>query len=193
MASGKEGQGAPDLELLAAVGVLALVGIGLGGVLLGRLERPAARLDLDHLLEVIVSVVVWLGVAACLVGGGLLAMRAIATLRALRTREAWAVLPPGNFEPRPEQIEVFGQQLLGARRRLLAWLDRPACAIRVRLTTTVAGRVLYVVEVPRRFRGSLFNAFSSAYSTVDLRPLAEVELSEAADARAALPEGGADG
>jgi hypothetical protein len=94
--------------------------------------------------------------------------------RTLRTRVAYAVLPPPDFDPRPEAIEAFGQQLLGARRRVLAWLDRPACAIRIRLTTTQDGRLLYLVELPARFRGSLLNAYATAYPAVEVRPLEEI-------------------
>jgi hypothetical protein len=184
MAKGQRGSDTPDLEVVAAVGVLGLAAVGLVGALLGRLARPAKRLDLAHLVGTMVGVARWVGVAIMILGLALLALRVVCTLRTLRTRVAYAVLPPANFEPRPEAIEVFGQQLLGARRRVLAWLDRPACSVRIRLTTTAAGRVLYVVELPARFRGSLFNAFASAYRTVDVRPLEEVERSEAAEALA---------
>ncbi len=94
--------------------------------------------------------------------------------RTLRTRVAYAILPPPDFDPRPEAIEAFGQQLLGARRRVLAWLDWPASALRIRLTTTADGRLLYTVELPARFRGSLFNAYATAYPQVDVRPLEEL-------------------
>lgn len=94
--------------------------------------------------------------------------------RTLRTRVALAILPPPDFDPKPEAIEAFGQQLLGARRRVLTWLDRPASALRIQLTTTADGRLLYVVELPARFRGSLLNAYATAYPAVDVRPLAEV-------------------
>jgi hypothetical protein len=192
MAKGQPQPDALDLEVVAAVGVLGLAAVGLVGALLSRLSRPAVRLDLAHLVATVLGAARWALVAVAVMGLGLLALRVICTLRTLRTRVAYAVLPPANFEPRPEQIEVFGQQLLGARRRVLAWLDRPACSIRIRLTTTAAGRVLYVVELPARFQGSLFNAFASAYRTVDVRPLEEVERSEAAEAPA-LPAGTRDG
>jgi hypothetical protein len=125
-----------------------------------------------RLLLVLLVLAIWL----LLVG---LALRVVWTWRTLGARVAYAVLPPPLFEPKPEAIEAFGQQLLGARRRVLAWLDRPACAIRIRFTTTPAGRVIYVVELPKRFRGSLFNAFATAYPGVDVRPLGEVLAREA--------------
>lgn len=94
--------------------------------------------------------------------------------RTLRSRVTYAVLPPPDFDPRPESIEAFGQQVLGARRCVLAWLDRPACAVRIRLTTTADGQLLYAVELPARFRGSLLNAYATAYPAVDVRPVEEV-------------------
>jgi hypothetical protein len=94
--------------------------------------------------------------------------------RTLRTRVAHAVLPPPDFDPRPEAVEAFGQQLLGVRRRVLGWLDRPASALRIQLTTTADGRLLYVVELPARFRGSLLNAYATAYPAVDVRPLDQI-------------------
>jgi hypothetical protein len=189
MAKGQRQADAPDLEVVATVGVLALIAVGLVGGLIARLSRPAVRLDLAHVLATVLGALRWGLVAIAILGAGLLALRVVCTLRTLRTRVAYAVLPPANFEPRPEAIEVFGQQLLGARRRVLAWLDRPACAVRIRLTTTAAGHVLYVVELPARFRGSLFNAFASAYRTVEVRPLEEVERAEAAEVSAGLPAG----
>jgi hypothetical protein len=193
MAKGQQGTDAPDLELVAAVGVLGLAVVGLVGALVGRHVYPAVRPDVAHMVVDVLSVARWVLLSIAVGGLGLLALRVVCTVRTLRTRRAYAVLPPANFEPRPEAIEVFGQQLLGARRRVLAWLDRPACSVRIRLTTTPAGRVLYVVELPARFRGSLFNAFASAYRTVDLRPLEEVERSEAAEALAALSPGTREG
>jgi hypothetical protein len=171
-----------DDEALLAIGVLALVGMGLAAVLLRRWGLLAgSHLELGRLLAsgFLLAALRWLAIAA-VVAAGLLALRMVCSLRTLRSRVAYAVLPPPSFDVRPEAIEVFGQQLLGARRRVLAWLDRPACAVRIRLTTTPAGRVLYVVELPARFRGSLFNAYATAYPGVQLVPVAEVDRPEAA-------------
>ncbi len=111
----------------------------------------------------------------------------------LRTRVAYAILPPPDFEPRPEAIEAFGQQLLGARRRVLAWLDRPASALRIRLTTTADGRLLYTVELPGRFRGSLFNAYATAYPQVDVRPLDQLAGGTPGSAAGGALDGGRSG
>jgi hypothetical protein len=177
-----------DDEALVALGVLALAGLGVVLVLLRRAGLlVGSQLELGHLLASgwLLAVLRWLSMAGVVAGlalAALLALRLVCTWRTLRSRVAYAVLPPPTFEVRPETIEVFGQQLLGARRRVLAWLDRPACAIRIRLTTTRAGRVLYAIELPARFRGSLFNAYASAYPGVELRPLAELERAEEAAA-----------
>src|SRR6266700_5897148 len=177
MARGRAGGVQLEDEALLAIGVLALVGLGLATLLLRRWGLPAgSHLELGRLLasRLVLAALRWLAFASVAAGGllaALLALRLVCSLRTLRSRVAYAVLPPPSFDVRPEAIEVFGQQLLGARRRVLAWLDRPACAVRIRLTTTPAGRVLYVVELPRRFRGSLFNAYATAYPGVQLVPV----------------------
>jgi hypothetical protein len=169
-----------DPEVLLAVAVLAVLGAVIGGAVLARLHPRAVLPALGahalnvagraFLLAVLASVVLALLVSA---------LRALCTWRTLRSRVAYAVLPPPDFAPRPEAIEAFAQQLIGARRRVLAWFDRPACALRVMLTSTPSGRVVYVLELPARFRGTLFNACASAYPGVQLLPLAELEEARA--------------
>jgi len=158
--------------------VLAVLVVVVAGAVLARLRLHAALPALGaHALQLagrwLLLAVLASAVLALLAG----ALRALCTWRTLRTRVAYAVLPPPDFAPRPEAIEAFAQQLLGARRRVLAWLDRPACALRVMLTSTPSGRVVYVLELPARFRGTLFNACASAYPGVQLVPLAELEES----------------
>ena len=131
--------------------------------------RSAALLGRWTPLAVVLSVVFVLG---CL--GTEVLRWTVLIPRTLRTRVAYAILPPPDFDPRPEAIEAFGQQLLGARRRVLAWLDRPASGVRIQLTTTPDGGLLYVVQLPARFRGSLLNAYATAYPAVDVRPIEEV-------------------
>jgi hypothetical protein len=180
MANGRDRGAEPDQEMLLALVVLAVVAVALGGALLRRVSAHthlmanllSAR---SETLQVIAHALVALLLASAVLALLAIVLRAVCTWRTLRSRVAYAVLPPPAFDPRPEAIEAFGQQLLGARRRVLAWLDRPACALRIQLTTTPSGRVVYVLELPRRFRGTLFNAFASAYPGVELRPLAELE------------------
>jgi hypothetical protein len=170
-----------DDEAMLAIAVLALVGLGLAALLLRRWGLLAgSHLELGRVLAsgFLRAALHRFAIASVVAAGlvvALLALRLVWSLHTLRSRVAYAVLPPPSFDVRPEAIEVFGQQLLGARRRVLAWLDRPACAVRIRLTTTPAGRVLYVVELPRRFRSSLFNAYATAYPGVQLVPVAEVD------------------
>jgi hypothetical protein len=180
MASGRSRDSAQDPEVLIAVLVLAAAVVVGGGALLARLNSrlhhatgPAAALSAAANTAGRVLVALLLAsVALALLA---ITLRAFCTWRTLRSRVAYAVLPPPAFDPRPEAIEAFGQQLLGARRRVLAWLDRPACALRIQLTSTASGRLVYVLELPRRFRGTLFNAFATSYPGVELRPLAELE------------------
>lgn len=165
-----------DSEALIAVIVLAALAVPIGGVVLARLrlkaEVPALALHaLQAAGRALVIALLASTVLALLAG----CLRAFCTWRTLRWRIAYAVLPPPDFAPRPEAIEAFAQQLLGARRRMLAWLDRPACSVRVMLTSTPSGRLVYVLELPARFRGTLLNAFASAYPGVRLTPMAELK------------------
>jgi hypothetical protein len=165
-----------DLELALTAVVLAALGVVIGGAVLARRRLMSALPVLGaHALHVAgraLLIVVLAGAVLVVLAS---ALRALRTWRTLRTRVAYAVLPPPDFAPRPEAIEAFAQQLLGARRRVLAWFDRPACALRVMLTSTPSGRVVYVLELPARFRGTLFNACASAYPGVQLVPLDELE------------------
>ena len=162
-----------DPEAMLAIGVLAAVALAVAGVVLARLHLKAAAPALAlHAAGLTLVLALLASAVLALLASGL---RAFCTWRTLRSRVAFAVLPPPDFAPRPEAIEAFAQQLLGARRRVLAWFDRPACALRVMLTSTPSGRVVYVFELPARFRGTLFNAYTSAYPGVQLVPLAELE------------------
>jgi hypothetical protein len=176
MTGGRGRSGELDPETLLVIGVLALLGVAIGGAVLARLRLrvglPAPAAQLLHAgVRALLLALLASAVLAVLAGG----LRAFRTWRTLRSRVAYALLPPPDFAPRPEAIEAFAQQLLGARRRVLAWFDRPACALRVMLTSTPSGRVVYVLELPARLRGSLFNACASAYPGVQLVPLAELE------------------
>jgi len=165
-----------DPEALIVVAVLAVLAVAVGGGVLARsrllAELPAVGVLVLHAAVRALVLTALASAALALLAGGL---RALCTWRTLRSRIAYAVLPPPDFAPRPEAIEAFAQQLLGARRRVLAWFDRPACGVRVMLTSTPSGRVVYVLELPARLRGALLNACASAYPGVRLTPLAELE------------------
>jgi hypothetical protein len=164
-----------ELDLIVAVIVLTLVAIGIGAALSQRLARIGAELSRSGLGRTLLGLAelahraapVVIGITVLLVAV-VLALKAIYTIRTLRSRVRYAVLPPPTFDPRPEATEAFAQQLLGVRRRVLSWIDRSACPVRIQLSNTPDGRVLYSVAIPRRFGGSLFNAFASAYPGVQL-------------------------
>jgi len=181
MADGRARTGAHEFEVAIAFGMLGIAGLGIGGVLLARGVLLASRYHFGAKLALAGHAIV-AALAAIVVLALLgLVLRGLSIRRTLHSRVAYAVLPPPAFDPKSEAIEIFGQQLLGARRRILAWLDAPACAIRIRIittTTTTSGRVVYVIELPARFRGSVFNAYAAAFPGVQLTPLAEMERLE---------------
>ncbi|MDQ6791208.1 MAG: hypothetical protein M3075_11250 [Candidatus Dormibacteraeota bacterium] len=90
--------------------------------------------------------------------------------RMARERVAYAVLPPEDFAPSAEAIAAFTADLLGMRRRVLAWLDREATAFVVGLTTDPDGRPLMYWEFPKRFEKEL-EAARSFYPGLQLVPL----------------------
>jgi hypothetical protein len=96
--------------------------------------------------------------------------------RMAHERVAYAVLPPASFAPSAEAIAAFTADLLGMRRRVLAWLDREATALVVGLTTTDEGRPLMYWELPRRFEKEL-EAARSFYPGLRLVPLATLRAS----------------
>ncbi len=93
--------------------------------------------------------------------------------RMARERVAYAVLPKPDFAPSPEAVAAFTADLLGMRRRVLAWIDQEATAFCVGLTTTPGGRPLMYWEFPRRFEKVLAGA-TSFYPGLELRPLGEL-------------------
>jgi hypothetical protein len=89
--------------------------------------------------------------------------------RMARSRVAYAVLPPADFSPSAEVIAAFTADLLGMRRRVLAWLDREATAFVVGLTSDKEGRPLMYWEFPKRFEKELEGA-RSFYPGLQLVP-----------------------
>jgi hypothetical protein len=75
--------------------------------------------------------------------------------------------------PRPETVAAFAATLAVGSRRIGGWADRPASAVRVRLTNDARGRLAYLIELPERdvprLRGALH-----AYRGVELRDADEV-------------------
>jgi hypothetical protein len=95
------------------------------------------------------------------------------TRRTLASRRAVAIVPADGFEPRPETVAAFASSLAAGSRRISAWADRPASAIRVRLTNDPQGRMVYLVEVPGRDMSRLRSALR-AYRGVEVRDASDV-------------------
>jgi hypothetical protein len=172
-----------ELEVVLAVAVLGIAAVGIvigAGHRLPHLTPSiVARLHLVARVAALVATVVALLVVAAFV------VRFVATLRTVRSRVTLAVVPNAAFDPSPESIATFAKQLVGLRRRSLAWLDRRATAFRVLLTTASDGRALYCVQVPRRFVSALATVFS-AYEDVELVPAHEYLAGDQTELKRAL-------
>ncbi|PZS33215.1 MAG: hypothetical protein DLM58_08230 [Pseudonocardiales bacterium] len=92
--------------------------------------------------------------------------------RMARSRVAYAVLPPADFAPSADAIAAFTADLLGMRRRVMAWLDREATAFVIGLTTDAEGRPLMYWEFSKRFEKEL-EAAKSFYPGLQLLSLRE--------------------
>ncbi|MBS1845672.1 MAG: hypothetical protein JST53_14745 [Actinobacteria bacterium] len=106
--------------------------------------------------------------------------RILATRRTLASRRAVAIVPADGFAPRPETVAAFAAGLAQAGHRVGGWTDRPASAVRVRLTNDASGRLVYVIEVPERELPRLRTA---------LRPYRGVEIKDASEVLAVEGEG----
>ena len=162
----------PVWTWVLAVGAVALLAWLYGAQLLAQGQhaaKPWVRLGVN-LLELAV-------VIALLVTAGIALLRFVVTRRTLRSRVTVAVIPAESFSPSLDAIQAFSRQLLGARRRVFTWLDRPACAVRILLTTTEEGQPAYLVQVPGRFRVALETAMS-AYPGLELTTAAEAKVPE---------------
>lgn len=76
------------------------------------------------------------------------------TLRVLRTRTSWALIPSEEFDVTLRTIESIAEQLGGAHSWWAYWAYRRAAAVRVKLIG-VRGRLLYVWELPSSMEGVL--------------------------------------
>jgi hypothetical protein len=99
--------------------------------------------------------------------------RILSTRRTLASRRALAIVPADGFDPRPETVAALAAGLAQSGRRIGAWADRPASAVRVRLTNDAAGRLAYLIEVPERELPRL-RAVLRPYKGVEIRDAAEV-------------------
>jgi hypothetical protein len=99
--------------------------------------------------------------------------RLLSTRRTLASRRAVAIVPADGFDPRPETVAAFATALAAGSRRTGAWADRPASAVRVRLTHDAQGRLVYLMELPERDVSRLRSALHS-YRGLELRDPEEI-------------------
>jgi hypothetical protein len=146
---------------------LTLAG-ALGLIVLARTVAPAVARAVGGPLDVATGALpVLAGTAAtCTVA---LVVRALLVRRTLRSRVGVELLPSEAFDPQLEAVVRFASQLARTRRAALGWLDRPACTVRLRLTTGADGLVHYTADVPRRALPAL-QAALGAYDQLEARP-----------------------
>jgi hypothetical protein len=99
--------------------------------------------------------------------------RILATRRTLASRRALAIVPADGFCPRPESVAAFAAALASGSGRIGGWADRPASALRVRLTDDASGRLVYLLELPGRDLSRLGSALR-AYRGIEVCDVAEV-------------------
>src|SRR5438876_57095 len=75
--------------------------------------------------------------------------RRLLVRRSLARRVAIELVPDPSFDPAPEEILRSAQYLRRVRRTVLGFLDRPASAVRIRLSSS-AGQMSYRLEGPAR-------------------------------------------
>jgi hypothetical protein len=136
------------------------------GLLLAA-SRVLSSIRLEQLLAIASSFAPLLP-GALAIASALATQRLIATRRTLASRRAVAVVPADEFDASPEAVLRFAAQLARADRSVRGWLDRRACALRVRLTGDAEGRLVYLLEAPERQRELLRSALRG-YEGVELR------------------------
>ncbi|HXV04460.1 MAG TPA: hypothetical protein VFP23_00965, partial [Solirubrobacterales bacterium] len=114
--------------------------------------------------------------------------RFLATRRTLRSRRAVAVVPADEFDAEPDAVARFASQLAATERGVGGWVDRRASAVRIELRSDVAGRLVYLLEVPERAGEALRTALLS-FEGVELRPAAEVVGEEEEEEAKREPQG----
>jgi hypothetical protein len=148
--------------------MLAIVAL----LVIAALWRAVSSMRVDLLLASAASLAP-LALGAVAIASALAAQRFLATRRALATRTAAAIVPADEFDAKPEAVLRFAAEMARADRSLRGWFDRPACALRIRLTSDREGRLVYLLEVPARSRPLLRTALRG-YEGVELREAAEV-------------------
>jgi hypothetical protein len=141
--------------------------------------RAVSQLTREEILSVLQASAPPLVVVVA-IGAVLALVRVVVTRRTLRSRIDVAVVPADEFDPSPEAVLRFAAQLSRLERSVRGWLDRRASAVRVRLEADPDGRLVYLLEVPRRSR-ELLRTATRSYEGVELRDPPEV-LGPAVDA-----------
>ena len=148
--------------LLAIFAVSALLALG----------RLLSSIPVDRLFGLALSLAP-LALGAVAIASALATHRFFATRRTLRSRRAVAIVPADEFDAEPEAVLRFAAQLADTERRVAGWVDRRACAVRVRLASDAENRLAYLLEVPERSSEALRTALRT-YEGVAERPVAEV-------------------
>jgi hypothetical protein len=126
-----------------------------------------------HLLAAHRGLAVPLALGATAIATAPATQRILATRRTLASRRSVAVVPADGFDPRPETVAALAAALAAGSRRIGGWTDRPASAVRVRLTNDARGRTVYLLELADRDVSRLRSTLH-AYHGVELRGAAEV-------------------
>jgi len=125
-------------------------------LLLGRLRSLAGR-------PVTVSLAIALLIFALVIA----AVRLVTTRRTLADRVAFVAVPADSFDPGEDAVIAFASALSRSRRAVRGFFDEPASAVRLRLDADQAGRLRYVIAVPRHAVTSLRVGLAS-YGAVEL-------------------------
>ena len=139
------------------------------------LWRLISNIQVDRLLASALSLAP-LALGAIAIAAALATHRSFATRRTLPSRRAVAIVPADEFDAEPDAVLRFAAQLAAGERRVAGWVDRRACAIRIRLARDSERRLVYLLEVPERAGEALRIALRS-FEGVEERPAEEV-LSE---------------
>lgn len=131
-----------------------------------------SSIRVDHVLAVAGRLAPF-ALGAIAIASALATQRFLATRRALAMRTAAAVVPADEFDAKPEAVLRFAAELAKTDRSVRGWFDRPARALRIRLTNDREGRLVYVLEAPNRSRELLRTALRG-YEGVELREVGEV-------------------
>ena len=154
----------PIIALAAAILALALWHL----IAHSHLDPRAHRLLVAHLGSLLP-----IALGATAIASAPATQRTLATRRTLASRRALAIVPADGFDARPETVAAFAAALAAGSRRIGGWTDRPAGAVRVRLTNDARGRLAYIVELPERDVSRLRGALHG-YHGVELRDAEEV-------------------